>query len=81
MLVGLIAGRTIDRAELAFAGDSFLQMVLDLVLPKPTFRATGQEERARQGDEQQNAFHPLILGSERCNASVVAVLVSSTETK
>jgi hypothetical protein len=65
MFVGLIAGRTIDGANLAFAGNSFLQVVPDVVLPKPTFRASGHKERAGQGDEQQNAFHPLILGSER----------------
>src|SRR6185295_16479158 len=78
---GLIAGRAVDRAKLAFAGHSFLQFVADLAFVEPAFRATGGQERTGQGDEQQNAFHPLILGSETCNASVVAVLVSSTETK
>jgi hypothetical protein len=78
MFVGLIAGGSIDWAERSFSGNSLLQMVLDLVLPKPTLRASGDSEPAGQGDEQQNALHPLILESEPCNASVVAVLVSST---
>jgi hypothetical protein len=65
MLVGLIAGRPVDGAELAFAGHTFLQLVGNVVSFKPAFRAAGDRERAGQGDEQQNAFHPLILGSER----------------
>jgi hypothetical protein len=65
MFVGLIAGRSIDRADLAFSGDSFLQMILDVVLSEPAFRAPGDGECAGHGDEQQNALHLLILGSAR----------------
>jgi hypothetical protein len=68
MFVGLIAGLAIDRADLALSGDSFLQMILDVVLSEPAFRAAGDGECAGHGDEQQNALHPLILGSKRCIA-------------
>jgi hypothetical protein len=65
MLVGLIAGRSIDGTELAFAGHSFLQMLADLVAFEPSLGTTADSERASHGDEQQNALHPLILESER----------------
>lgn len=81
MLVGLIAGWSIDGTDLAFPGHSSLQMLADLVALKPSLGTTADRERAGQGDEQQNALHPLILESESSNASGVAALVSSAETK
>jgi hypothetical protein len=68
MFGGLIAGGSIDWAEPAFPGNSFLQLVADLVPFEPTFGTTGDRERNGHRDEKQNAFHPLILGSERCIA-------------
>jgi hypothetical protein len=65
MFVGLIARLSIDRADLAFSGKAFLQMVFDVMFSEPTFGASGDRERAGHGDEQQNALHPLILGSAR----------------
>jgi len=65
MLVGLIAGRSIDGTDLAFPGESFLQMVAHLVAFEPSLGTTADGERAGHGDEQQNALHPLILRSER----------------
>ena len=64
MLVGLIAGRSIDRTDLAFSGESFVQMIAHLVAFEPSLGATADGERAGHGDEQQNALHPLILRSE-----------------
>jgi len=68
MLVGSIAGRSIDGTNLALPGDSFLQMVADLVAFEPSLGTTADRKRAGQGDEQQNTLHPLILRSESCNA-------------
>ena len=51
MLVGLIAGRSIDGTELAFSGDSFLQLVADLVPFEPSLGTTGDRERTGHGDE------------------------------
>lgn len=65
MLVGLIAGRSIDGTDLAFPGHSLLQMLADLVAFEPSLGTTADRERAGQGDELQNALHPLILESER----------------
>lgn len=64
MLVGLIAGRSIDGTELSFPGDSFLQMVADLVPFEPSLGTTADRESACHGDKQQNALHPFILESE-----------------
>ena len=51
MLVGLIAGWSIDGTELAFSGDSFLQLVADLVPFEPSLGTTGDRERTGHGDE------------------------------
>lgn len=67
MFGGLIAGGSIDGSELAFSGDSFLQFVADFASFEPA-RTSGDREGAGQGDEQQNALHPLILRSERAIA-------------
>ena len=64
MLVGLIAGWSIDGTKLAFPGDSFLQLLADLVAFEPSLGTTADRERAGHGDEQQNALHPLILRSK-----------------
>ena len=72
MLGRLIAGRPVDGTELAFPGDSFLQMVANLVAFEPSLGTTGDRERAGHGDEQQNALHPLILRSKGaiCNCGL-----------
>jgi hypothetical protein len=65
MFSGLIAGRAIDGADLAFPGDSFLQVVADFVSFKPSLRASSYAEHSREGDEKQKTLHPFILRSER----------------
>jgi hypothetical protein len=66
VLSRLIVSGAIHWPELAFTGNAALQMLADLVLPKPSTSSDGK--RSRHGDEKQNALHPLILESEPCNA-------------
>jgi hypothetical protein len=46
MLVGLIAGWSIDGTDLAFPGHSSLQMLADLVALEPSLGTSADRERA-----------------------------------
>ena len=76
MLAGLIAGWSIDGTQLAFPGDSFLQLLANLVAFEPSLGTTSDRDRAGDGDEQQNPLHPLILRSK----GAIAIADCETQT-
>jgi hypothetical protein len=79
MFVRLIVLGAIDWTELALAGDAALQMLADFFIAgEPICHTSGSAERSGDEDEQRQALHLLILGSELCNASVVAALAAAS---
>jgi hypothetical protein len=74
---GRISRLAVFGTDCSLTGDAALQLILDL----RTFSlfewigATGGEEGDCDQEEDRQALHLLILESEGCNASVVAVLV------